>query len=244
MPHLKALLMALVFSAPLLSPGPTSACPESEKKKCAGGDRSSCEAVASCYQDQTLNGEARRYYELACALGSWVSCEMVGDQLMQGVEERSVATCEEYLAAKKEGFEPSDGSTAGQADESFFKHPCATLEHLGRAKPSKQSFLADYHFSASSLADFPDCVDAGSKTKVTAVRPHGFTFADDAQEVVLELVAWGDWNGDGIEDVLANVGTYAVGGTLRTYTNVTFTRKAGEKVFRVVKEGGQSGDCR
>ena len=181
-----------------------------------------------------------------------------------GKAAETVKTCRRYLELKDDGYDW--GTTYDLSMESWFKSACNPLALLKDARPSKRSFLADYHFSKESLADFPPCLggiggdssysralEAAMKggtswrafapaKKVGEVRPHGFDFADASEEVSVDFVLWGDLDGDGIEDVVADVASHSKEGTARWYVQDVLTRFEGERVFRVVR-GGYHSSC-
>jgi len=165
--------------------------------------------------------------------------------------------CEEYLSLTKQGFS-SPGTTFDVSQESFFKARCIPLKRLLEAKSSGQSFLDSYKFTPDSLKDFPPCIggmggdssyasklkramEGGTSwqafdpaKKVTKTRPSGMSFRGGGEEIDIDFVVWGDFNGDRIEDVLAIVGTHATEGSYRSFEQAILSRKQGERLFRIV----------
>jgi len=69
---------------------------------------------------------------------------------------------------------------------------------------------------------------------VDAVGPHGIRITGDGFTTVIDLLAWGNVDHDGIEDVLFFLSHYATGGTFRFYHHAVLTRLDGESRWTMV----------
>jgi hypothetical protein len=154
-----------------------------------------------------------------------------------------IRTCDAYAAALKAGW--SAENNAQMMTEGFFIRGCDLVRLVLSAKPSRVSYLADLKLDASALAvlppsidDFNENSDAVTKAekagrslkqfnpalKVADADPGKFAVQDETSRYVLEIVAYGDFDGDGVEDVLLFQGSYAVGGSMHAYSPVILTR--------------------
>ena len=71
--------------------------------------------------------------------------------------------------------------------------------------------------------------------KVKKVSSDELEIANKSERIIFQILASGDMNDDGIEDLILFVATYAVGGSYHAYDTVIVTRKKGQKLFRIVK---------
>jgi hypothetical protein len=55
---------------------------------------------------------------------------------------------------------------------------------------------------------------------------------EDGTKVILSLIAWGDFDGDAIEDLLLECTTYYLGGSGRSYDHVMLTRNVEDGPLR------------
>jgi hypothetical protein len=164
---------------------------------------------------------------------------------------KTVRSCGQYLAATDAGYQPADASTFGIDQAGLFALRCPMLREIAKAHPSQQSDLQTFRFTRRSLEELPACVaegcgaDAGGASKgatlagahvVEASEGH-LDFAADDQEVLLDVAAWGDFDGDGREDILVQVQTRASDGECRSYGQVILTRWPGERVLAVADPG-------
>jgi hypothetical protein len=159
--------------------------------------------------------------------------------------EHRITTCDQYEKAKKGGW--SAENNAQIATESFFIAGCDIPQMLLKAKPSATSYLDDFHLDASALdvlpagiaglADDSDALQAAEKKgaslkqyapdlKVQVKETHDDRLVVQGEEARydLEVAGFGDFNGDGIEDVLIFQASYAVGGSMHIYEPVILTR--------------------
>ncbi len=154
-----------------------------------------------------------------------------------------IRTCDAYAAAIKAGW--SAENNAQMMTEGFFIRGCDLVRLVLAAKPSRASYVADWKLDASALAVLPPSIDDFNENsdalkkaedqgrslkqfnpalKVADADPGKFAVQDENSRYVLEIVGYGDFDGDGIEDVLLFQGSYAVGGSMHAYSPVILTR--------------------
>ena len=166
-----------------------------------------------------------------------------------------VNTGREYLRLLANGYYV--GSTCDMDYESFFIHDTGSLVHLSYARPSQRSYVADLRFNeidpgklpASMLmvGPFPDrpietLSDFEPQFEVTSVTPDSIEIITGDMKHTFELLAWGDFDWDGYEDVLLTYAYYYLKGTGRSYGHAFLTRRSenGELVsgeWEEVKKG-------
>lgn len=142
------------------------------------------------------------------------------------------------------------------------KRECEALRMLMSAQEPKQSQLSGWELTEKSFAELPDCfvpmfrdeepVDAvGKSWKASAPKaevaklPNGLRVVDSgevAYSTFLQLLGRADFNDDGFEDVLLSTDWQLTGGTLGSGALVILTKKPGDKVLRVVRDG--EGRCK
>lgn len=141
-----------------------------------------------------------------------------------------VTTCQEYFELKNKGY--SAETTYEITMESWFINACVPLKLLKQVKPSRITFLEDATFTKNSLETLPlDLVlilspEEEAKLKSAKARqltlkqfiPDIYIEKTEKHQIVLKsketgttsinLIAMGDFNTDGIEDVLVYVSHY------------------------------------
>lgn len=173
-----------------------------------------------------------------------------------------VKTCEDYLEARDLHYWPK--TNRDRIREHRFRFRCEALRRITEAKPSKESYLKDYSFHTGALGELPPCVggmggvegyrDAVEKAMATLTSWKSFApdktvvraeknemvFQNREETITVDFVVWGDFNADGIEDVLALVATQpsGLGGSYKDYQAVALTRLKGETFFRALGEQG------
>ncbi len=208
--------------------------------------------------------------EKAQALVTWRSDERTEKPLRliwkgpQGETKRvQVRTCEEYLDTRDLHYRPE--ASEDRKLEHWFRFRCESLRRIVEAQPSRESYVRDYRFHQGSLTELPPCVGAmggvdGYRTSVeraletlsswksfapdkTVVRAdqHEIVFQNKDETVTAEASVWGDFNGDGIEDVLLLTATQPSGidSRYKDYAAVALTRYRGERFFRALGEQGE-----
>ena len=171
-------------------------------------------------------------------------------------EERVPVTAQQWLDARKAGF--SWKANVDNKLEGAYKRYAFPAQWLRDAKPSQRSFLGGVRTDARIVdwlpASFGFSYDAESAEAFEKKRHHPPVWRDmfpatliaDRQrdritlddthggQTVITLLAYGDVNADGIQDVLAEVATHATGGTFSTVSYVTFTRTSEAKSVEVL----------
>ncbi len=168
----------------------------------------------------------------------------------EGAPPRAVHSCAEYDAAVREGRYAL--STADMSLESYFKRECGVLNAVAKAQPAQRSYISDPRISLANL----NLVSANAVALIAENVPPGRTLSDlvengtasvkrdgyDRIEISagsskgdLVEIARGDFNGDGIEDILAFQSVHAEGGTLRAYDTVLLTRRSATGPLEVTR---------
>ena len=186
-------------------------------------------------------------------------------EMAKGRASKVVRTCAQYLAAKAKGYQPADQTAYGIDQAGLFASRCYMLMKIVFARPSRDGELHDYRFSRQSLDDLPPCLAqacgavprskpaqdatlAGGSWRqfspgatVTPSTGGHLEITDNDQNISLDLVAWGDFFGDGHQELLVGVETHALEGECRAYGEVLLSRRPGDHVDRIVDSGSE--DC-
>lgn len=187
-------------------------------------------------------------------------------EIKKDFDYKNVSSCPQYLELKGQGYEPN--TNADIALEGFFKQSCDPIMWLSQARPSEKSFVKNYSFSKKSIKELPPSLGgiggdssyeknlkkALSKgkswngfdpsMKVKKVSRDELEIANKSERIIFKILASGDFNNDGLEDLILFIGTYAIGGSYHAYETAIVTRKEGEKRFRVVRCQTKDSYCR
>jgi hypothetical protein len=165
------------------------------------------------------------------------------DDVDEKGENHPIRTCDEYEKAKKDGWAPANNAQG--AIESWFIGTCDVVQLLLKAKPSRVSYVGDLKMDRTaldvlppSIADMPDdsarlerAEKAGlslrqylPKLKILAAAPGHLRISEVESMYDIEILGYGDFNGDGFEDVLLSQGSYATHGSMHVYDTVILTR--------------------
>jgi hypothetical protein len=150
-----------------------------------------------------------------------------------------IQSCADYLRALKEG---RDG--AQSADESFVAAECDPILLVLAAEPSRVSYVQGFKLDESALGLLPASVSFIADEDKDKVERKGLSWKryhpkmkllrkafneitvaeDDENGVNLRIMAFGDFNGDGVEDVLLSKENFEIEGHGRSYSAVILTR--------------------
>jgi len=177
------------------------------------------------------------------------------------VEGREIRTCADYARAKRKGW-PQCCSNFEQKMEVYFKSQCDVPTLVLAAKSSRVSYIENFKLDAAALAllppslspiaemEGPEKTDAAGRRgiswkkyepglKLIATGPNWMTVEDKGSRIDLEIEAFGDFNGDGVEDVLLFESIHAIGGSFHSFHVMVLTRTSarGYMAFSEVKPG-------
>jgi hypothetical protein len=177
--------------------------------------------------------------------------------LTRGEEKTSPRSCNAWARASRAGFvdmEPSRLSSGGHA-----KVHCRTLALVKNALPAKDSFIDDLRLGddlpALFPADFPYEPSPDESARLGAAAAKGQSWKAAApmsraelgkdyvryqqphqMGMMIRFEAFGDFDADGIEDVLVSTADYATEGTLSVSRLVLLTRPRKDTLFRVIHQ--------
>ena len=170
-------------------------------------------------------------------------------------KQASVVTCRDYDARKAQDWFAM--SNLDMAKEGWFQRTCGTLVLLKEARPASRSYLDD---PDSGLSD-PKLISAGilpsadeglaslgGKTigdlvasgavKINSAEKRRLDLTYDGVRAVYEEIARGDFDHDGVEDILVFMGVHSTGGTMKWYQHLGLSRKSpGGALQLVLNEG-------
>lgn len=167
--------------------------------------------------------------------------------------------CKEYFNSTEKGFYPKTNYDVEM--DGWFNQICSPLKYLKNVSPSRISYLENFKLSDAPLKTLPLTLglylSGDEEERVDTAFAKGMTWEDFSPEMkaeikspnlieligddsltVITLLAWGDFNGDGTEDILLNVSHSIPSGTYHDYNHVILTR-LGEngKLVQMMKEG-------
>lgn len=159
-----------------------------------------------------------------------------GVELRGGVDgkmRKEPTTGHEYLALKRRGFYAYN--TVEITMESWAISWAGVLDALLDARPSQTSHVGDMDFRQLDLDDYPwdkagrpeELEVKRSATKLDITEP-GFQRIDN-------IMAWGDFNRDGIEDVLLMSYRYYTEGSGRYFYIQAWTRRSAAGPVEVIE---------
>lgn len=157
------------------------------------------------------------------------------------VTQRLVTGADYLDALSNKHYSVMGGNNYQLCMESFFLKTAGTLDLLRMAKPSKVSWVSDFSMSNMTLRDVPwsfvvftdvesdgSYADVNTNAAIIDQSESRMTIIDDVETSntvdSLTHLAWGDFNGDGIEDLLFFCGERSLVGSFRYYHHVLFTR--------------------
>jgi len=148
---------------------------------------------------------------------------------------RKVTTGREYLDAIVDGYYPV--TTYDLTMESWFKQATEPLVLLQKARPARQSFVAAIDLRKDPLSLLPptlapwieaaerrrnEALEAARKpwkaayprTVVERAEQDRVILVTPGSRTIIEILAWADFDGDGIEDLLLAVNHFATAGVI------------------------------
>lgn len=165
-------------------------------------------------------------------------------------KQRKVATCRQYDQATTEGWYAM--STFDIAMEGYFKRDCGVLRSIAKGARAKSSFLGSTRDGLADVEELsaralrPMLPDAAGGTVGDLVKGGAITIGTRSPERVAltsqgmdgELVALarGDFNGDGLEDLLTLCAVHAEGGSFRAYDLLVLTRRSANGPLEIVSD--------
>lgn len=162
-------------------------------------------------------------------------------------EKAKVVSCYDWLELRNNGYKAV--TTYDLSMQSFFKDRCEEIEYLKKAVPAKVSHLDGFRLSVDSLAELPAAMepspsrspkaspegswkDIAPNSQVKVIDPHQVEITGEGMTSRILLKARGDFNRDGIEDLLLFMLSSVTEHTYRAYNHVILTRK--EKGGRLI----------
>jgi hypothetical protein len=173
-----------------------------------------------------------------------------GEKIYEHTEHRRlIRTCDDYARAQRNGWRNS-ANTYEMTVASSFKEQCDVVVLVLAAKPSRVSYVRNFTLDEAALDRLPPTLSftpVGELEKAAAeAERQGLSWkkfkpdlkflkkgrdwiaVEEPNEATtqLDLKAYGDFNGDGTEDLLLFKSTYATSGTFRYYEPLILTRTA------------------
>ena len=173
---------------------------------------------------------------------------------VRGGQAVTITNCDGYLAQMRRGARAANDREQRLLE--FRGAQCRALDLLRSARPARRSALsgtildarvlpptlsflpsdADRRRALAAQARGSSWQDAEPDVKVTAQTPEQATFETSTGYVRIDRYARGDFNQDGVEDVLLRVNSYARQGTYATTRLFLLTREREGQVLRVLRE--------
>ena len=134
---------------------------------------------------------------------------------------------------------------------------CRIIELLRRAKPARTSFVRTFMLDTEAVNYLPAMVDlepftsrvkwqceanekgiplarASNVSKLKVIGPNEMKFESPGMSVGVELMARGDFNGDGLDDLVVRVRVRATGGTWGATRHFLLSRATSQAVLRIL----------
>ena len=198
--------------------------------------------------------------DIAAALDEDVLAKGQSLDLVHNEDKRTVRTCGDYSKATADGFAPENNP--GIAAESFFKARCIPLLFLREARPSATSWVSDLRLDRNALRTLPasmnlsmeslsdqekEAIAGGQRLaafdpRLVVVKASATSVTFDDPKVLtstVQIVAWGDLDHDGVEDVLLFQSLHSLEGSFRAFSHWVATRKGPKEPLMTVRELGR-----
>lgn len=176
--------------------------------------------------------------------------------VVSGSKQAALGNCLEYLKYSDEGYKAASDFQMRTLES--LGADCRALALLKNAAPAKVSYIGDFHLDTAAPAVLPAQFAVGvSKDELeslAAAARAGKSWleyqpglkAEEAKDALsveaagmrsdLRLYARGDFNGDGVEDLIIREDYAALGGTYGGSRLFLLTRRRGQRVLEVLKE--------
>ena len=177
--------------------------------------------------------------------------------LSESGEEMVVGNCIEYMHARDQGYEPLNNLVAAYVNDKAAT--CEVLSELAAARPSEESYLEQFSLDPQAIGELPPQIgfivseeraDAASTAgkagqglgefedySVNDFSANHAELDGDGWAMTIDVVAHGDFNADGVEDLLMKVNYQATEGSYIDTRVFILTRT--EKDGRVALVEGQ-----
>jgi hypothetical protein len=163
-------------------------------------------------------------------------------------------TCNDYFHLTKKGYVAE--TNIELSAESWFIANCDPLIYLLHAKPAKFSQVRGFNIQKEygllpAKLIFPNMgSDPQPRGTLQKAFPHARVVATTPTSITLDskkagmktsisVLAWGDFNGSGYDQMLVFIANYALQGTYHSYTPYVLTRTTAKAPLTVVKLPGQ-----
>ena len=169
-------------------------------------------------------------------------------------------SCVEWSRLHRQGYQPRTALEA-QPDVGA-RRRCQTLLLLNRARPAHRSEVRDLRFDKHALNCLPAALATpGSPERIRAVAvatqrkqslavfdtrartrksvlPHVLEVTEGGRQSVISIepMAWGDFDGDGMDDVVVSVVNSMTDGSVLVARVLVLTRAAAGEVLQIVSE--------
>jgi hypothetical protein len=166
-------------------------------------------------------------------------------EMARGREVVEAANCRALLDLRSKGYEAAGGSL-GYARERHFGAVCTALTALNAAAAPKTSHLADFRLTPQAIGVMPPILAASfihADGAALEAEARGLSWREfepklvarmDGEELVVtgstwevraEIYARGDFNGDGLDDLMVRAAESATGGSYASTRLVLLTRR-------------------
>ncbi|MDF1796209.1 MAG: hypothetical protein P1U63_06715 [Coxiellaceae bacterium] len=174
--------------------------------------------------------------------------EKLSVQMDNGKQKKTVKTCLQYLAATNSGYEPSNNAEMSFA--SFYINYCKPLVMLSKVKPAKISDIRGFNLwldykNLPAKAVMPSITgkgpegafgDAYPHATVEFLKPYSIKLVNEDEVAMVDVLAWGDYQGDGLDDMLISVAHYLKGGSYHAYDLLWVTQKSPSGQITIVPD--------
>jgi hypothetical protein len=186
-------------------------------------------------------GELNRLTNLPVLMGAHEEAKLTLSPPGPQGHPQTAADCAQYRDLKAKNYFAL--TTMDMATQGWFERACATVSLLERAQRAKHSYLdspnnglADPKWLPAAMLPEPpgggpapsgtigDLVASGA-VKIQSAARRRLDLDYKGERAVYEELARGDFDGDGVEDMLVFESTQAIGGTMVGSSDLILTRK-------------------